>query len=140
MKNQLVSAALCVLVLACMTHCSRPATSKAQTAGPTQTYAILPLDVTIEKNLQVKKTPPDMLCAQEERESGQYQSGVFQHLMERKKDFSVSFQDIDDTNNLLKRHNISYEKGRSMTKVELCRLLEVDGILTGRFQRKENLD
>ncbi|WP_428656168.1 hypothetical protein [Runella sp.] len=115
--------------------CGRPATK-----GPLKTYAILPFDVTIEKNLQVKKTTPEMLREQEEREAYQYQNGVFQYMMERKKDFSVDFQDIDDTNTLLKRHNVTYDKGRSMTKAELCKLLEVDGLLTGRFQRKENLD
>jgi hypothetical protein len=143
MKNRLFLAMLCAIALTCMTQCSRPTTtttSKAPATGPTQTYAILPFDVTIEKNLQIKKTTPEMLRTQEERESGQYQSGVFQYLMERKKDFSVGFQDIDDTNTLLKRHNISYDKGRSMTKAELCKLLGVDGILTGRFQRKDNLD
>jgi len=120
--------------------CGRKTSSPPAIKGPVKTYAILPFDVAIEKNLQIKKTTPEMLRQQEERESFQYQSGVFQYMMERKKEFSVNFQDIDDTNTLLKRNNISYDKGRSMTKAELCKLLEVDGILAGRFQRKENLD
>ncbi len=142
MKTRLFLATLCAIAVTCLTHCSRSTSGASQTTtvAPAQTYAILPFDVTIEKNLQIKKTTPEMLRAQEERESGQYQSGVFQYLMERKKEFSINFQDIDDTNTLLKRHNIGYDKGRSMTKAELCKLLEVDGILTGRFQRKENLD
>lgn len=135
MKNHFFLFAFSILLLAGCSRNSAPATK-----GPAKTYAILPFDVTIEKNLQIKKTTPEMLQQQEERESLQYQSGVFQFMMERKKEFSVNFQDIDDTNTLLKRNNISYDKGRSMTKAELCRLLEVDGILTGRFQRKENLD
>ena len=135
MKNYVILFAFGIFSLA---GCSR--NSSPTTKGPAKTYAILPFDVTIEKNLQIKKTTPEMLRQQEERESLQYQNGVFQYMMERKKEFSVNFQDIEDTNTLLKRNNVSYDKGRSMTKAELCKLLEVDGILTGRFQRKENLD
>ncbi|WP_162793797.1 hypothetical protein [Runella rosea] len=135
MKNYFILFAFGIIILAGCSRNSAPATQ-----GPAKTYAILPFDVTIEKNLQIKKTTPEMLRQQEERESLQYQSGVFQYMMERKKEFSVNFQDIDDTNTLLMRNGIVYEKGRSMTKAELCQLLQVDGILTGKYQRKENLD
>ncbi|MDF7819757.1 hypothetical protein P1X15_19205 [Runella sp. MFBS21] len=132
---------LIVFIISVITGCSHKTTSTAVVnQGVVKTYAILPFDVTIEKNLQIKKTTPEMLRQQEERESLQYQSGVFQYMMERKKDFNVNFQDIDDTNALLKRNNVGYEKGRTMTKAELCQLLQVDGILTGKYQRKENLD
>jgi len=139
MKTTFLVSIACLTVWA--TACSRSGkVSSSQTAAPVQTYAILPFDVTIEKNLQVKKTTPEMLKQQEERESYQYQNGVFQYLMGRKRDFSVNFQDVHDTKALLKRNGIDYEKGRSMTKAELCQLLQVDGILTGKYQRKENLD
>ncbi len=132
---------LFVFIISVITGCSHKTTSTAVVnQGVVRTYAILPFDVTIEKNLQIKKTTPEMLRQQEERESLQYQSGVFQYMMERKKDFNVNFQDIDDTNALLKRNNVAYEKGRTMTKAELCQLLQVDGILAGKYQRKENLD
>lgn len=132
---------LIVFIISVITGCSHKTISTAVVnQGVVKTYAILPFDVTIEKNLQIKKTTPEMLRQQEERESLQYQSGVFQYMMERKKDFNVNFQDIDDTNALLKRNNVGYEKGRTMTKAELCQLLQVDGILTGKYQRKENLD
>ncbi|MBD2755366.1 hypothetical protein [Spirosoma validum] len=101
---------------------------------------MLPFDVQIEKNLQLKKTTADRLRVQEEREAYQYQSGVFQYLMDRKKDFAVNFQDIDDTNTLLKRKGITYQTLRSMTKTEMCQALGVDGVISGRFQRRENLD
>lgn len=132
---------LFVFIISVIVGCSHKTTSTAVVnQGVVRTYAILPFDVSIEKNLQIKKTTPEMLRQQEERESLQYQSGVFQYMMERKKDFNVNFQDIDDTNALLKRNNIAYEKGRTMTKAELCQLLQVDGILAGKYQRKENLD
>lgn len=137
MKNFIILLTFTIpLVMGCSSKTSSPTANQ----GIVRTYAILPFDVTIEKNLQIKKTTPEQLRQMEERESVQYQNGVFQYIMERKKDFNVNLQDIDDTNALLKRNGIGYEKGRSMTKGELCQLLQVDGILTGKYQRKENLD
>lgn len=135
MKNRFLSFVFGIVLLM---GCGRK--SAPTTQGSAKTYAILPFDVAIEKNLQIKKTTPEQLRQMEEREAYQYQNGVFQYMMQRKKDFSVNFQDVDDTNTLLKRNGITYDKGRSMTKAELCQLLQVDGILTGKYQRKENLD
>ena len=105
-----------------------------------QTYAILPFDVKIEKNLQMKKTTPEMLHEQEISESSQYQNGVYQFLMKRKKDYAVSFQDIDDTNTILARAGLNWATIKSKTKGELCDLLKVEGIINGKFYRKELMD
>lgn len=133
MKTPTIS--LLILTFLLTLGCGRPVSR-----GPLRTYAVLPFDVRIEKNLQFKKTTVEQLRQQEEREAYQYQNGVFQYLMTKQKDFSVSFQDIDDTNTLLKRKSLAYGNLRSMTKRELCQALGVDGIISGRFQRKENLD
>ena len=105
-----------------------------------KTYAILPFDVQIEKNLQMKKTTPEMLHEQEQKEAFQYQNGVFQFLMKKKKEYAVNFQDIDDTNTLLSRAGITSENLKSKTKGEICELLKVDGIVNGKFYRKEAMD
>lgn len=109
-------------------------------AKTVKTYAILPFDVQIEKNLQMKKTTPEMLHEQEQKEAFQYQNGVFQFLMKKKKEYAVNFQDIDDTNTLLSRSGITSENLKSKTKGEICELLKVDGIVNGKFYRKEAMD
>lgn len=109
-------------------------------AKTVKTYAILPFDVQIEKNLQMKKTTPEMLHEQEQKEAFQYQNGVFQFLMKKKKEYAVNFQDIDDTNTLLSRLGITSENLKSKTKGEICELLKVDGIVNGKFYRKEAMD
>lgn len=131
MKNVLSTS---LVALALLSGCVR-----TKTEGPAKTYAVLPFDVTIEKNLQVKKTTPEQLSQQARQEAYQYQNGTFQYLMSRKRDFTVAFQDIDETNTLLNRAGLTYEKIRTMTKGELAQLLQVDGILAGKFSRKENL-
>lgn len=112
----------------------------AKEAKVVKTYAILPFDVRIEKNMQMKKTTPEMLHELEQKEALQYQNGVFQFLMKRKKEYAVNFQDIDDTNTLLGRAGITPENLRTKTKNELCELLKVDGIVNGKFYRKEAMD
>jgi hypothetical protein len=131
MKTQLLRT---LITLTLLTGCVRTPPQIA-----VQTYAVLPFDVTIEKNLQVKKTTPEQLSQQARQEAYQYQNGTFQYLMSRKREFAVDFQDIDETNTLLSRAGLTYEKIRTMTKGELSQLLQVDGILTGKFSRKENL-
>lgn len=54
-------------------------------------------------------------------------------MMERKKEFSVNFQDIGDTNTLLK-------KQYQLRQKPLHDQHRTDGMLAGRFQRKEDLD
>lgn len=131
MKNSLI---LVVAFLAILTACSK---APVKSVGPMQTYAIVPFEVNIQKNLQIKKTTPEMLKSQEKIESIQYQNAAFQYLMSRKKEYAVNFQDVDDTNTLLKRGSVDHG---TMTKTELCKLLGVDGILVGKYQRVENLD
>lgn len=112
----------------------------SKAAKTMKTYAILPFDVQIEKNLQMKKTTPEMLQEQEQKEAIQYQNGVFQFLMKKKKEYAVNFQDIDDTNTLLSRSGITSENLKSKTKGEICEVLKVDGIVNGKFYRKEAMD
>ncbi len=60
--------------------------------------------------------------------------------MKRKKDYAVNFQDIDDTNTMLGRAGLADGNLKNKTKGELCALLKVDGIVNGKFYRKEAMD
>ena len=57
--------------------------------------------------------------------------------MNRQKDYYVSFQPIEETNALLKKNKISYEKLNEMSSEYLSKTLKVDGILIGKMYRKE---
>jgi hypothetical protein len=129
-----------ILLLGLLSACSSTHQSRLTYTGPVLVYAVLPFEVSIEKKLQFAKSTPEMLRAQEKAESVQCQSAVYQYLMSHKKDYHVTFQDIDETGIMLRRKNLTYEKARNLTKAELTKILGVDGLLTGRFYRKESID
>ncbi len=114
--------------------------SKGEESKSPKTYAIIPFDVHIEKNLQIKKSTPEMLQELEDKEAVMYQNGAYQFLMKRKKEYAVDFQDIDDTNTILSRILGNGQKLTTKTKAEICELLQVDGIISGKFYRKEAMD
>lgn len=51
----------------------------------------------------------------------------------KRKDFTVSFQDIQNTNAILAKHQITIENIDIYTTQELCALLEVDGLISGNI-------
>jgi hypothetical protein len=102
-----------------------------------KTFAIVPFEVTIEKNMNVQKTTQAQLNQQAKSEALRYQSSSYNYILSKQKDFIVKFQDVDETNTLLKRNGITLEKLADMTKSELSQILRVDGILSGKMYRKE---
>ncbi|MEL6919334.1 MAG: hypothetical protein AAFO99_16610 [Bacteroidota bacterium] len=51
----------------------------------------------------------------------------------KRKKFSVEFQNIDNTNAILAKNNITYQNIDIYTVKELCKILEVDGIINGNL-------
>ncbi|MEM9649792.1 MAG: hypothetical protein AAF969_15040 [Bacteroidota bacterium] len=51
----------------------------------------------------------------------------------KRKKFNVDFQNIEDTNAILAQNGISYENLDIHTIKELCKILEVDGIISGNL-------
>jgi hypothetical protein len=124
--------ALCLILGAC----AKTYTDKSVNVQG-KTFAIVPYEVTIEKNMNVQRTTQAQLNQQVKSEAYRYQSSSYNYILSKQKDYVVKFQDVDETNTLLKRNGITYEKMGDMTKSELSQLLKVDGILSGKMYRKE---
>ncbi len=102
-----------------------------------QTFAIMPFDVRIEKDINFKKTTQAQLDEKARVEAYQYQNATYQYMLGKQKDFVVAFQDPDETNTMLKRAGITGDKIMNYTKAELAKVLKVDGIMSGKVYRKE---
>jgi hypothetical protein len=133
MKNTIIQLVSMTLLLGA---CAKTYTDKSVNVQG-KTFAILPFDVTIEKNINVQKTTQAQLNDMAKSEAYRYQTSTYNYILSKQKDFIVRFQDIDQTNTLLKRNGITYERLSNMTKSELAQLLKVDGILSGKMYRKE---
>jgi hypothetical protein len=124
--------ALCLILGAC----AKTYTDKSVNVQG-KTFAIVPYEVTIEKNMNIQRTTQAQLNQQAKSEAYRYQSSSYNYILSKQKDYVVKFQDVDETNTLLKRNGITYERMGDMTKSELSQLLKVDGILSGKMYRKE---
>lgn len=94
--------------------------------------AILPFEVTIDMKRLPKGVTPESIKNSEEKTGYKIQDNAYTWLLKRGKDYSVGFQDISKTNSLLKHANITYEMIASEDKSELCKLLGVDAVISGK--------
>ena len=60
------------------------------------------------------------------------QSSAYTWLLQRQEKFTVTFQDIDKSNALIKKAGIAYKDIKLTDKGELCKLLGVDAIISGK--------
>jgi len=95
--------------------------------------AILPFNVSI-----TYKHPPKGFTAESNRqqeldESKSIQTSMYTYLLRKAKDYTVSFQDVEKTNILLKKAGI-YDKLDQTTKDTIAKVLGVDAVVTGNFQ------
>lgn len=97
-----------------------------------KTLAILPFDVSIDAKRLPKGTTVETLKESQEKTGYDIQSNAYTWFLQRQKDYTVTFQDIDKTNALLKKANITYDNIALQDKGELCKLLNVDGIISGK--------
>jgi hypothetical protein len=98
-----------------------------------ETVAILPVDVKINIANQAKGVTDADLRKKEKSDSLVYQKLLQSRFLEKygKGSFTVKFQDVGDTNTLLKRNNSLDETGSiNKTKAELRDILDVDAVLS----------
>lgn len=94
--------------------------------------AILPFETTLKLKTK-KKYSKTELKKLEEKEGYAVQSALESYFLNRKKKkkLSIEFQDINTTNTLLKKNNISYNNLDIYTSKELCEILNVDAVVSG---------
>jgi hypothetical protein len=97
-----------------------------------KTLAILPFNISIDSKRLPKGTTIETLKESEEKTGYDIQSNAYTWLLQRQKNYSTTFQDIDKTNALIKKANITYDNIALQDKGELCKMLGVDGIISGK--------
>jgi hypothetical protein len=93
-----------------------------------KTVAILPFKVAITYKKMPKGLTLDMVKDNEQQESVQMQQGMYTYLLRKANDYSVSFQDVDRTNALLKKAGV-WDSMEDVLADSICKILKVDAVI-----------
>ncbi|WP_318311370.1 hypothetical protein [Flagellimonas crocea] len=97
-----------------------------------EVLAIVPFIAHLELKKAVDRDELKMLA---EKEGSAVQNALETYFSKRKKrkKFNVDFQNIMNTNAILAQNNIDYNNIDTYTTQELCKILDVDGIISGNL-------
>ena len=97
--------------------------------------AIIPFLATLELDSEEYNVSENELKSLEKQEGLAVQDALESYFLRRKtkKKFSVDFQNIEDTNAILSKNNITLDNIDIYTTQELCKLLEVDALVSGNL-------
>lgn len=93
-----------------------------------KTVAILPYTATISYKKQPKDFNAEANKADEQKLALQMQQGMYTYMLRKAKDYTVSFQDVERTNALLKQKGI-YDKLNELTQDSVAKVLGVDAVI-----------
>lgn len=95
-----------------------------------EVLAILPFLANLDLDEEISS---EQLKSLEEKEGYAVQDALEIYFSKRKKKkkFSVEFQNTQNTNAILAKNNITYDNIDIYTVKELCKILKVDGIVSG---------
>lgn len=99
-----------------------------QVVASAKTVAILPFNVGISYKKMPKGMTLDMVKENERQESTQMQQGMYTYLLRKSNDYTVTFQDVDRTNALLKKAGVFDNLGDIMAD-SICKILNVDAVI-----------
>jgi hypothetical protein len=104
-----------------------------------KTLAVLPFKVAIDKTKLPKNVTLEMIASAEKEEATEFQSQLYARLLQRAQEgeYTVSFQDVDQTNALLARAGISNDSLFMHTKDEVAKVLGVDGLVSGSVHQTQ---
>jgi hypothetical protein len=94
----------------------------------TKTVAIIPFKVSISFKRTPKSISLEQIKDNEKAESVQMQEGMYTYLLRKSKDYTVSFQEVDRTNALLKKAGV-FETVNEILADSLCKILGVDAVI-----------
>jgi hypothetical protein len=97
-----------------------------------KTVAILPFFVSFKGKRLPKGVTIETRKKSEERRGYNMQCAAYTWLLKRQRGYTAGFQDVDQTNVLLEKANIPCDSLSQMDKGELCRLLNVDAVISGK--------
>jgi hypothetical protein len=93
-----------------------------------KTVAILPFNATISYKRVPKNFDAEGNKADEKALSVQMQQGMYTYLLRKANDFTVTFQDVDRTNVLLKKAGV-FDRINEVTQDSICKILGVDAVI-----------
>jgi hypothetical protein len=99
--------------------------------------AILPFPSTISYKKQPKNFSAEANRDQEIKMAKSIQSSMYTFLLRKVDNYTVSFQDVDKTNILLKKAGVD-NKLDEMTKDEIAKILGVDAVISGKFEQEQS--
>lgn len=135
MKNLLLLTSLVFIALSGNSQASKQTFEapnlKAEIATH-KTIAILPIKVTIS----YKKMPKDYNAEgnklEEQKQGIGIQGGMYTYLLRKSKDYTVTCQDVETTNILLKKAGL-FDKLDETLKDSICSVLKVDAIIGATY-------
>ena len=95
----------------------------------TKTVAILPFKANISYKKMPKGVTLENIKEEERITSSQMQEGMYTYLLRKSSDYSVSFQDINRTNALLKKAGV-FDNLDEVLADSICKILGVDAIIS----------
>ncbi|MFN8329900.1 MAG: hypothetical protein U0T81_01550 [Saprospiraceae bacterium] len=103
-----------------------------------ESAAIIPFAAQIDIGKLPKGVTAESIHESEVKTGYDGKSQVYSEFLKRssKDNYTVKFQDIDKTNAILKKNNISYDGLGEKQKSELCKLLSVDAIISGNVKNE----
>lgn len=104
-----------------------------ETIAKHKLVAILPFNVSISYKHPPKNYTAEANHQQELETAKNIQTGMYTYLLRKANNYSVSFQDVEKTNILLKKAGL-YDKLDQTTKDTLAKVLGVDAVVSGDFQ------
>jgi hypothetical protein len=132
MRKLFLMALLPVLFIACGPKIYK-SNEFSSVASTHKTVAIIPAIVSIQlRPNQAKKITAEEIKNNEQSTGYSIQDKMYSWLLRRndKMNFTVTFQDVNKTNSLLKKANIQYADLQGTSKKDLADLLGVDAVIS----------
>jgi hypothetical protein len=101
-----------------------------------KTVAILPFEAKITYRKQPKNFNPEANKEQEAALAKNIQNSMYTYLLRKAKSYSVTFQDVEKTNIMLKKAGM-YDKMDEFTRDEIAKALGVDAVIGGKFDMEQ---
>lgn len=109
----------------------------ASIAASHKTLAVLPFQVNIDSKNLSKNVTVEMLEKAEAEEALEFQRQLYARFLQRAQEgeYSVGFQDVDQTNALLLRAGMPLDSLKARTRDEIAKALGVDALVSGSIHQ-----
>ena len=103
-----------------------------QSKNKVKVVAILPYWVTMEGKRMSKGMDANTLASTQQKSGYDLQNATYSWMLKRSTSYTIRIQDVDQTNALLDKAGLNYESILLTEKGDLCKLLGVDAVITGK--------